>query len=539
MSVIKKHWPLIAAIVILLGVVSISLVLSIKQNQGHLVYALDDPYIHMAMAKNFAQYGVWGVTKYGFTSSSSSLLWTLFLSAAYFLFGINEVCPLLLNVVFGLSILILVNAVLRQYIVNPLLVFGALLSIVLFTPLVSLIFCGQEHTLHLLITLPFVYLSSRVISSEKPSYRDSSSLLMLAPLVTMARYEGLFLIVVVVSLLLTRRRPAYAIALVALGILPIPIYGLFSVLKGWCFVPNSVLLKGNMLDFSSLGKIARFFGGRGFYRLTNNPDMLTLTLVALFILYVHYSKENKVWTEHMTMLIIFIPTVLLHVHFALVGQLYRYEGYLVGFGIVAVIVALSEYLPTAWHNCKGKRSLLVHFLLSSLIFLALSPLILRGILSLIRTPQATTNIYQQQYQMGLFLREFYQSKKVAANDIGAINFLADIRCFDLWGLANPKIAEARMKRDYNSQWIFREARTEQVRIAIVYDHWFETEGIGGIPSQWTKVGEWKISNNVVCGGDTVSFYAVDSSEIDNLIRNLRAFSSYLPKDVVQTGRYTK
>jgi hypothetical protein len=74
---------LIASIGILWIIVATILVLSIIRNQGHVVYALDDAYIHMAIAKNFAQHGVWGITQYGFTSSSSSLLYTLLLSQQF------------------------------------------------------------------------------------------------------------------------------------------------------------------------------------------------------------------------------------------------------------------------------------------------------------------------------------------------------------------------------------------------------------------------------------------------------------------------
>jgi hypothetical protein len=42
-------------------------------NGGSFTYALDDAYIHLAMAKNFPL-GVWGTTRYEFSSSSSSLL---------------------------------------------------------------------------------------------------------------------------------------------------------------------------------------------------------------------------------------------------------------------------------------------------------------------------------------------------------------------------------------------------------------------------------------------------------------------------------
>ena len=45
----------------------------IRQDTGAtLVYGLDDAYIHMAIAKNLARHGVWGVTPFHFASASSS-----------------------------------------------------------------------------------------------------------------------------------------------------------------------------------------------------------------------------------------------------------------------------------------------------------------------------------------------------------------------------------------------------------------------------------------------------------------------------------
>src|SRR5712675_82827 len=100
MRILRLHWPLVAAIVVLFATTAVLVVLSVKQNDGHFVYALDDTYIHMSIARNFARYGVWGVTRYEFSSSSSSLLWTLLLSAIY-LVTTSTWVPLILDLVFA------------------------------------------------------------------------------------------------------------------------------------------------------------------------------------------------------------------------------------------------------------------------------------------------------------------------------------------------------------------------------------------------------------------------------------------------------
>ncbi len=43
--------------------------------------------------------------------------------------------------------------------------------------------------------------------------------------------------------------------------------------------------------------------------------------------------------------------------------------------------------------------------------------------------------------MALFLKDFYAGNVVAANDMGAINYIADIRCLDLYGLASMEVAD--------------------------------------------------------------------------------------------------
>jgi hypothetical protein len=63
---------------------------------------------------------------------------------------------------------------------------------------------------------------------------------------------------------------------------------------------------------------------------------------------------------------------------------------------------------------------------------------------------------------------------------------------------------------------------------MIYDSWFTDS----LTSKWKKVASWQIQNNVICGDDTVSFYAVDNSEYLPLYNQLKAYEPRLPSSVV-------
>ena len=80
-------------------------------------------------------------------------------------------------------------------------------------------------------------------------------------------------------------------------------------------------------------------------------------------------------------------------------------------------------------------------------------------------------------------------------------------------------------------------RAAGVDVAILYPRWFKL--YGGLPADWTEVGQWRISRNVVCGADSVSIYAVSPAAIAPLTRQLREFDAVLPATVARSGPYTK
>jgi hypothetical protein len=534
-KLIKKHWPLIIALFLLLSTIIILLILSIRNNHGNLIYALDDPYIHMSMAKNLSQHGVWGINKYEFTSSSSSILWTLLLSLIYYLFGVNETSPFILNIIFAVLLVCLVYILFRKYSLRPLIIFIVLLIVIYFTPLPSLIFCGLEHTLHAFLTLLFVYYSAKILSVENSASKEYNYLLILAPLITSIRYEGLFLILVVCILLAFRKRLCYSFLLGGIAIIPIAICGVISTMNGWYFLPNSVLLKGTAPLFSKIE--IRNFINHFYTQFAGKPHNLALFSAGLLLCFVQLKKQKSFWHNFIIMDVIYLSATLLHMLFAQAGWFYRYEAYLVALGIFVIAIGIHENMPGNISIAFYKRLNSKKLIIVILILILFIPVGKRGVLALLRTTSATTNIYEQHYQMSMFLQKYYQGESVAANDIGAINYFADIKCLDLWGLGSSEVANLMMHGRYSTQEIYNLAKQKKIKIALVYDQWFKK--YGGIPSEWIDVGNWTISNNIVLGGNTVKFYAVDPLQRDSLIKNLRDFSPYLVKDVVQSGVYTK
>ena len=79
-------------------------------------------------------------------------------------------------------------------------------------------------------------------------------------------------------------------------------------------------------------------------------------------------------------------------------------------------------------------------------------------------PQCTRNIFEQQFQMGLFVRKNYQGSNVALNDIGIVDYLADIHLLDLWGLASQEVAQARRSRRYQEAQIASFSRQAHIKI---------------------------------------------------------------------------
>ncbi len=531
----SQNWPLLAALLILWLLVAGLFVLSVRQETVgfHPPYALDDVYIHMAIAKNLVQHGVWGVTPYEFSSTSSSLLWPLLLAAAYLFTKVNEYAPFGLNLIFASLILVCIHYNLRKYRVAQPYLFGLLVAVILLAPLPTLIFVGMEHNLHILVLLLFINLSLKVLSQFRSDWRTLTLWLGLAVLATTIRYESMFVVAAISGLSLLRRRWWQAAAVALAASAPVGIYGLFSVANGSLWLPNSIVSKSRpfAVDFGSLFKLFGYsdFKGKEHIPLLVAPHLLTLAIAALLLYRARYSERTGFWNGGQLRLVIFGVTAFLHLQLAAIGWFYRYEDYVIVLGLVGLAHAWFEDWEVHPPMFEPARKWWPkHAATIVLAFVLLLPLSDRAVRALDLTPQANTNIYEQQYQVGLFLHQYYTGEAVAANDIGAINYLADLKTVDLSGLGTVEITRLARENPTTQQAHISEIlHTRGVKIAVVLDGYAP-------PADWIAVGRWKTPNPVVLAADTVWFYALDMSEVEHLRTSLQQFGSSLPKTVQQT-----
>ncbi len=541
----RQYWPSLAAVFLLWSTSAAILVTSLRLNRGHFVYALDDAYIHMAMAKNLARHGVWGVSPYAFSATSSSPLWTVLLAAIYRVFGVNTLTPLILNLLAAAALIFTVQWILDS--LSPFLpriyVFAVMLGILFLAPVPNLIFAGLEHILHMLLALLFAFFAGRILADLTPPARVAKvGFMALGAALGAIRYEGLFEVGIVVAILLLRRRARLSFELAFWSFLPAAVIGIVSVEHGWFWLPSSVVLKGNIptghADF-----LASFLAHAAANTVYTGMRVVRLAAVALLLMLWRVARldeptgeDQKSHAVQMWMMGIFVGAAALHLLLAGTGWFFRYEAYLIAWGLTAVAVPIWDLAQTLRHTSHFRR-------IDGLGFAAVTLLAYSGTLfwstgrdALAMTLPALHDTYRWHYQMGSFVARYYSGTAVVVNDVGAINFMADIHCTDPHGLADREIAHAILRGEHTAELLDKLARSRGARVALVDDNWMGF--YGGTPHSWLLAGVWIFQNRVVLAPPGLSFYALDEASRAQLVENLRNYSHLLPADVNQTGPYT-
>ena len=519
----KKNWTggiaTMLPCLVFVAIVIFHVHIAIKTS-GVFTYPLDDAYIHMSISRTLMQQGVWGITPYEFTSTSSSILYTLLLSVVFKLFGTNIYIPLAINILAGFFLIYWLTIVLSPLLNQAQLTISNLAWVFL-VPIAGMCTLGMEHVIQIGCCTVFFWFTYSLLNGTKKSL---VLYFMLALLCVMIRYESLFLIGLTAAMwALVKKKWAIGFGLVLFMLLPVIVFGIYSLAQGGFFLPNSLLAK-SQLGSSGVGGFIKLSSSK--FLFNSLPAALLFFPISFWLIFpLQKIEELHQKPLHLCWLILGL-TVISHVMLANLGWMFRYESYL----IALTFFTASLSLPLFLHHMKQYSVWWKGILAFLSIFLCFSIVSRFSIIGF--TNRAIKNIHDQQWQMGSFVAKYFPGKTLAIGDIGAVSFLnPQSRIMDLEGLASNEILLK--KNSIDSNFLKSYATKNSASIGLFYTHLYK----GKIPNSWELLGTWNLTDNFVGAGAEVGIFALDNNARDTILMALKSYQPSLPVSVISGGRF--
>lgn len=505
------------------GICFIYILIMLSTTGNYFTYLLDDAYIHMAIAKNFAVHGVWGMTQYAFSSSSSSPVFTLILSALISLFGDHTLIPLIFNLVSAGLLIVFLNRYYSLFFSENRSIVWACLFSLFFAVLHVQIVTGMEHILQTLMIIINIYCFQKWADNDFKDRISQYGFYFTVLLLGLIRFESMFYFVSLAFVFMLIRKFKYAALVLIGGFVPIFLFGYFNYSKSGYFFPNSVVAKGSRIDFSGNIPIQiidlilkKVIFNISFYKLGLFP-----LLISIVLLYRDYQKKvsfQKIIANNF-LIITWNFTFILHSLFGEIKGQFRYEAYLLVAFAMVLIPKLKYFFTQPLHFFRKERIIGVCILANVLLLLYKS-----GHAHILIT-HGSANIYEQQIQSARFLKKYYNSSKVVANDIGVICYFTDIHLLDFMGLGSKEMLPFRTKDkkpdDQFENFLTRNAVENKFQLAIAYEEWLD----GHTPKNWKKVAYLEVGGkNVVLGEKHLFIYSINPEIHNSLQQNVRNFN---------------
>lgn len=483
----------------------------VPQCDFRLVFALDDAYIHLAVADQILS-GGYGVNAGEFSSPSSSIIWPYVLALTEAM-HLGPFGPLLVNTAAACAT---VFALLRALEANGLFddandrPFGYLIALLLIfnVSAVALPMTGMEHSAHVWASVVTFLGLATTVRGRAPTSLHFIALVLL-PLI---RFEGAAFACAAIAgfALLGHRRFAGGAALVII----VSLSGYFALMasRGLPLLPSSVLLKGYLanLDGKSTSNLPAVVKNM----LRSITSSYGLRLIMLGLALAGCASWLRADRRALVVCLTVLAAIGAHLVFGQYGWFNRYEVYIMALAAAALL----------WSAAQSRLRLpaLQWSLTKIALVLGLGIAAMPYVTTALVTPIAASDIYEQQYQLARFAKSFYRHA-VAVNDLGLVAYRNPNYTLDLWGLGSEQVRKARTAGQYGPAEMEALANDHGVGLVMIYDVWFPK----GVPSIWTKVAVLRTTTVTLSQRD-VTFYRTPLADAAEVSSALEAFKATIP-----------
>ncbi|WP_244395979.1 hypothetical protein [Beijerinckia indica] len=455
------------------------------------IFSVDDPYIHLALAENISHLH-YGINVNEFASPSSSIIWP-FLIAPFAGLNIGSFGALLWNII-GLGLIFHLWNRLFERLHFSLGVSAALaMALTFLLNGFGLVFTGMENTLHVAASLAVVIGLIETVEDD----RLAPWLIPAAVCSVLLRFEGAGVAIAAACALFMTGHKKPAVVIIALTALCLFTFSVGLTLLGLPPLPSSVL--------------AKLHEGSWFRKLTYP----TLNIPFTVMIIVFFTQKDPLADRKRLALFTFAFIVGLgHILAGGLGAFRRYEIY-----AVTTVVSMTIYFLFSQPEQRkfDDRTLIAA---SVLFVLFCSVCFVRNT---VVTPFAASDIYNQQYQMGRFAKDYWR-EPIGVNDLGWTSYQNPYYVLDLWGLGSNEARAARFSGDPG--WMQKLTAAHKVGLAMVYSSWFYPD----IPPSWSRIAELRVAGHETSISFlNVEFYLTDPKEAEHAYEALAEFKKVLPE----------
>lgn len=483
-----------------------------------LVYVLDDPYIHLAMAENLLR-GHYGVNLGEYSSPSSSVIWPLLL-APFMRLPHAEYVPLVINTAATLAVVVVCWRILslsmaRRRVPTALLTAHMVLA-VLATNAIGLVLLGMEHSVQLLLAVAALHGMILIVETGRSPWW-LAIVVVAGPLI---RYENLSVSVATLLFLFLHghhRMAALAGAAIASSLAA---FSAFLVSLGLGALPTSVVAKTSVVSGDRLAHVAQNLKTS---LVQPRGVLLICALLSLvgFIVLSERRQAEKLLAGAVSV------AIAGHVVVGQYGWGNRYEIYVWAVALWALVYVYRDALLDPGRPPARALALV------TVEALGVGLLCAPYVSTLITSPTAANNIYEQHYQMHRFATTYW-GKPVAVNDLGYVAYRNDAYVLDLGGLASKEVLDkrrqARPPKEPASVWMDELTRAWATDVVMIYDEVFDS-----VPPAWIKLGSLHLSRRKVSPAyATVDFYATRPDVVPEATAAIGRFRESLAGEVAFT-----